>query len=82
MFEGKIYKHFNGDYYLVLNIATHSETDEKMVVYKALYGDSLVYVRTLDMFTEIVNKNGQKHRFELQDIKSVNNRDSEGKIWQ
>ena len=82
VFEGKIYKHFNGDYYLVLNIATHSETDEKMVVYKALYGDSLVYVRTLDNFTEIVNKNGQKHRFELQDIKSVNNRDSEGKIWQ
>ena len=71
--EGRIYKHFKGDYYLVLNIATNTETNEKMVVYKALYGDGLVMVRPLDMFVEVVNKNGQKYRFELQDIKSVNN---------
>ena len=34
-----IYKHFKGDYYLVEDIAYHSETKEKMVVYRHLYGN-------------------------------------------
>ena len=32
-----IYKHFKGDYYLVEDVATHSETREKYIVYRALY---------------------------------------------
>ena len=67
-----IYKHFKGDYYLIEDICYHSETEEKMVIYRALYGDNKLWVRPYDMFLEEVNKNGQKYRFELQEIKSVN----------
>ena len=68
-----IYKHFKGDLYLVEDIAYSSETEEKLVIYRALYGDNLLWVRPLNMFVEEVNKNGQKYRFELQNIKTKNN---------
>ena len=66
-----IYKHYTGDLYIVEDVAYHSETYEKMVVYRALYGDNKLWCRPYDMFLEEVNINGQKYRFELQDIKSV-----------
>ena len=68
-----IYKHFKGDLYLVEDIAINSENEEKMVVYRALYGDNKLWVRPYDSFIEEVNKNNQKYRFELQEIKSVKN---------
>ena len=72
-----IYKHFKGDLYLVEDIAIHSETKEKMVIYRALYEDSKLYARTYDMFISKVDKNKypnviQEYRFELQDIPSLN----------
>ena len=67
-----VYKHFKGNKYIVEDIAINSETLEKMVVYRALYGDNTLYVRPYEMFVEKVNKNGQEYRFELQNIKSVN----------
>lgn len=67
-----VYKHYKGDLYIVEDIAYHSETEEKMVVYRALYGNNTLWVRPYNMFLEEVNKNGQKYRFELQDIKSLN----------
>ncbi len=67
-----VYKHFKGDKYIVEDIAINSETLEKMVIYRALYGDNTLYVRPYEMFVEKVNKNGQEYRFELQNIKSVN----------
>lgn len=67
-----IYKHYRGDYYLVEDIGYHSETLEKYVVYRSLYGSRQVWVRPYDMFVEEVNKNGQRYRFELQQIESKN----------
>ena len=71
-----IYKHFKGDYYLVEDVVTHSETKEKMVLYRRLYEDCSLYVRPLDMFLSEVDHEkypnvSQKYRLELQDIKSV-----------
>lgn len=71
-----IYKHFKGDYYLVEDVATHSESGEKLVIYRKLYGDAGLYARPYAMFIEKVDKQKypavqQEYRFELQEIKSV-----------
>ncbi len=57
--EKGIYQHFKGQKYEVLGVATHSETGEQYVVYKALYGDFGTWVRPLEMFTEIIERNGE-----------------------
>ncbi len=67
--EGKLYRHFKGNNYKVIAIATHSETREKYVVYEALYGDGGVFVRPYDMFASEVDFDKypdvkQKYRFE------------------
>lgn len=66
-----IYKHFKGDLYLVEDIGYSSEDEEKLVIYRALYGDNKLWVRSYKSFVEEVNKNNQKYRFELQNIKST-----------
>ncbi len=70
-----IYKHFKGDYYLVVDVAKNSETEEKYVVYRSLYGNGDLWIRPIDMFLSEVDhekypKIKQKYRFELQNIKS------------
>ena len=70
---GKVYRHFKGNYCFVENIALDSETQERTVVYKAIYNreDSQIWVRNEKMFLEEIDKNrkdnitGQTHRFEL-----------------
>ena len=58
--------------YRIIDVATHSETREKYVVYKAMYDDGGVYVRPYDMFISEVNHEKypeikQHYRFELLD---------------
>lgn len=53
------YRHYKGRDYEVIGIATHSETEEQLVVYRCLYGDYSLWVRPLEMFTETVTIAGQ-----------------------
>ncbi len=69
--KNRVYRHYKGDYYIVEAIATHSENEEKMVVYRGLYEDGPLWVRPYNLFIDEVNQNGQKYRFELQNIPST-----------
>lgn len=53
------YRHFKGNEYEVLGTARHSETEEELVVYRALYGDGGLWVRPVSMWTETVERDGQ-----------------------
>ena len=50
------YRHFKGNEYELLGIATHSETLEPMVVYRALYGEGGLWVRPASMWMETVSR--------------------------
>jgi hypothetical protein len=63
------YRHYKGGYYEVLGVATHSETEERHVVYRPLYGEGALWIRPLEMFVEWVEVDGeQKPRFALEGI--------------
>ena len=59
MIEKGNYKHYKGNEYEVIDIVTHSETEEKMVLYKMLYGDHSLWVRPLKMFMDKVMFEGK-----------------------
>jgi len=73
---GKVYRHFKGNYYYIVDIAIHSETREEYVVYQALYDDYKTYIRQKDMFLEEADLNRednifkQKYRFQLIDVRT------------
>lgn len=52
------YRHFKGGEYEVLGLATHSETLEPMVVYRALYGEKGLWVRPAAMWNQPVERDG------------------------
>ena len=65
----QIYRHFKGKFYKVIAVATHTETEEQLVVYQALYGDYGYFVRPLNSFISKVDKEkyplaDQEYRFE------------------
>ena len=56
------YRHFKGKEYEVLGVARHSETEEELVVYRALYGDFGLWVRHVSMWNETVERDGKTFR--------------------
>lgn len=52
------YRHFKGKEYELIGLATHSETLEPMVVYRALYGEGGLWVRPAAMWTEQIERDG------------------------
>jgi hypothetical protein len=66
MIQAGVYRHYKGNTYQVIGIAKHSETEEDLVVYRALYGAFGLWVRPSDMFCEKVEIGGKiVPRFEL-----------------
>jgi hypothetical protein len=61
MIEPGTYRHYKGNEYEVVGVARHSETEEELVVYRALYGERGLWVRPLAMFTETVVVDGVQH---------------------
>lgn len=61
-----IYQHYKGQQYRVIGVARHSENEQALVVYQALYGACGLWVRPLTMFLETVEVAGvQQPRFKL-----------------
>ena len=72
MIEPGIYQHYKGERYEVLGLARHSETEEELVVYRALYGEHGLWVRPYRMFVEEVSVNGASlPRFHRLDQNSI-----------
>lgn len=64
--SGKMYRHFKGDYYVVVGEAANTETYERMVVYHPLQNPDILYVRPIDQFFERIKSHAygdQKYRF-------------------
>lgn len=53
------YRHFKGNLYELIEVAHHSETQEPMAVYRALYGEKGLWVRPLPMFLETIVRDGK-----------------------
>ena len=73
----RIYRHFKGDYYLVVGTCFDSEENEEYVLYRSLYGNGKLWARKKDNFLGEVNHQKypnvkQKYSFQLMNIESVN----------
>ena len=68
--EPGLYRHYKGADYRVLGCVRHSETDEWLVLYRALYGERGLWVRPLAMFVDAVETGGRS-RARFARIESV-----------
>ncbi len=71
--KNQVYRHFKGKFYFVEDIAYDSETMKQVVVYRQLYDDKQLFVRSLEMFLSPVDHDKyphaqQKYRFEEYDF--------------
>ena len=69
---GQIYRHFKGNSYEIIALAINADNREDVVVYKALYGEGKVFVRSYREFVSLVDRKKypdveQTYRFELLD---------------
>lgn len=55
-----IYEHFKGNRYQVMDMVRHSETEEELVLYRALYGERGLWVRPLDLFLSTKELDGKQ----------------------
>lgn len=60
MIKTGTYRHYKGALYEVIDTVRHSETEEWLVLYRPLYGEGKLWVRPYEMFTEMVEVNGQE----------------------
>ena len=66
---GREFRHFKGNLYRLEGFAKHTETQEEMVVYRALYGEHGLWVRPEKMFFETIERDGKRmKRFELVEL--------------
>ena len=56
------YRHFKGNEYEVIGFARHSETEEKLVLYRSLKNPDELWARPYDMFREIITRDGRQFR--------------------
>lgn len=54
-----IYRHYKGGEYEVIGVGKNEATLEDVVIYKALYDGGGLWVRTLKVFEEMVEVNGE-----------------------
>ncbi len=57
--EERFFRHFKGGMYKYIHSAYDSETQERMVVYQALYGEEAYWIRPEKMFFEQITRDGR-----------------------
>ena len=61
-----IQRHYKGNFYELIDVAKHSETEEEHVVYRPMYGEMGLWIRPLNMFDELIERDGKTiKRFEF-----------------